>query len=156
MKVGLCLGDDGSKGYAHIGAICALTEAGIKIDMVNGSSIGVVVGGAYALYQNPDKVTKLIKQVVVSMNINYFNIFRHPAESQPFLHNWLTNTACDVATTDDIRSSAIKQQLLTRADYVLHLEGMERFRWGNYRQVPQMIKQARQETDRLLESITLP
>ncbi|MCX6002843.1 MAG: patatin-like phospholipase family protein [Chloroflexi bacterium] len=155
MKVGLCLGGGGSKGYAHIGAIRALMETSIKIDMVNGTSIGAVVGGAYALYQNPDKVTELIKQVVGSVNTNYFNIFRHPAESQSFLRNWLANTACDVATTDDIRSSAIKQQLLTRADYVLHLEGMKRFRWGNYRQIPQMIKQARQETDRLLESITL-
>ena len=39
MKIGLCLGGGGSRGYAHIGAIKALTKAGIKIDIVNGTSI---------------------------------------------------------------------------------------------------------------------
>jgi len=30
------------------------------------------------------------------------------------------------------------------------LEGMNRFRWGSYQQIPQMIALARKETDRLL------
>ncbi|MDD5288906.1 MAG: patatin-like phospholipase family protein [Dehalococcoidales bacterium] len=97
MKVGLCLSGGGSMGYAHIGAIRALTEAGIKIDMVNGTSIGAVIGGAYALYQDTDKITELAKQVVKAVNINYFNIFHNTMESQTFLRNWLTAAVCNIA-----------------------------------------------------------
>ncbi len=98
MKIGLCLGGGGSRGYAHIGAIRALTEAGIKIDMVNGTSIGAVVGGAYALYQDVDKMTDLVKQVIESVNINHFNVFRHPTEGPSFLRSWLNEAICDIAT----------------------------------------------------------
>jgi NTE family protein len=61
-----------------------------------------------------------------------------------------------IAITGDIRSIAIEQQLLKKADYVLQLKGMAHFRWGSYKQIPQMIAQARRETDVLLDSITLP
>jgi NTE family protein len=98
MKIGLCLGGGGARGYAHIGAIRALTEAGIKIDIVNGTSIGAVVGGAYALYQDVDKMTDLVKQVIESVNINHFNVFRHPLEGHSFLRSWLNEAICDIAT----------------------------------------------------------
>jgi NTE family protein len=98
MKIGLCLGGGGARGYAHIGAIRALTEAGINIDIVNGTSIGAVMGGAYALYQNLDKITELARLVANSVNINYFNIFRQPTDRRAFLRNWLEEAACDVAS----------------------------------------------------------
>ena len=97
MKVGLCLGGGGSRGYAHIGAIRALTEAGIKIDIVNGISIGAIIGGIYALYQDVDKMTELVKKVTSSVNVNHFNLFRHSKEGPPFLQNWLTEAVCDIA-----------------------------------------------------------
>lgn len=61
-----------------------------------------------------------------------------------------------IAATDDIRSAAIEQRLMEKADYVFQLNGLKRFRWGNYKQIPQMVKLAREETDKILESITLP
>jgi NTE family protein len=98
MKVGLCLGGGGSRGYAHIGAIRALTEAGIKIDIVNGTSIGAIVGGIYALYQDTDEMAALVKKVVDSVHVNHFNLFRHSTEGPTFLQNWLTEAVCDVAS----------------------------------------------------------
>ena len=47
-KIGLALGSGSAKGWAHIGVIKALTEAGIHIDYVAGTSIGAVVGSVYA------------------------------------------------------------------------------------------------------------
>ena len=47
-KLGLALGAGGSRGVAHIGFLQALEEAGIKPDYITGSSMGSVVGGAYA------------------------------------------------------------------------------------------------------------
>ena len=97
MKVGLCLGGGGSRGYAHLGAIRALTEAGIKIDIVNGTSIGAIVGGMFALYQDTDKMTPLVKKVVGSVRVSHFDLFKQTTESSSFMRNWLTEAVCDFA-----------------------------------------------------------
>ena len=47
-KLGLALGAGGSRGVAHIGFLKALEDAKIPIDYIVGSSMGSVVGGAYA------------------------------------------------------------------------------------------------------------
>lgn len=47
--IGLALGSGSARGWAHIGVIRALLGAGIKPDLVCGSSVGAVVGAAYAL-----------------------------------------------------------------------------------------------------------
>ena len=47
-KVGLVLGSGSARGWAHIGVIQALAEAGIRIDYVAGTSIGAFVGAFYA------------------------------------------------------------------------------------------------------------
>jgi NTE family protein len=44
----LALGSGSARGWAHIGAIRALEERGVKPDMICGSSIGALVGAAYA------------------------------------------------------------------------------------------------------------
>jgi len=47
-KVALVLGSGAARGWAHIGVIHELAAMGIKPDLVVGSSVGAVVGGAYA------------------------------------------------------------------------------------------------------------
>lgn len=47
-KIGLALGSGSARGWAHIGVIKALTEAGIRVDYIAGTSIGAVVGAVYA------------------------------------------------------------------------------------------------------------
>ncbi|MCG8619287.1 MAG: patatin-like phospholipase family protein [Desulfobacterales bacterium] len=46
-KIGLALGCGASRGWAHIGAIEALEEAGIPIHLVAGCSVGAFVGAVY-------------------------------------------------------------------------------------------------------------
>jgi len=46
-KIGLALGGGAARGWAHIGVLKALLEAGIKPDIIAGTSIGAVVGGCY-------------------------------------------------------------------------------------------------------------
>lgn len=48
VKVALALGSGAARGWAHIGVIRALEELGIEVDIVTGTSIGSLVGGAYA------------------------------------------------------------------------------------------------------------
>ncbi len=47
-RIGLALGSGSARGWAHIGAIRALEERGVKPDLVCGTSIGALVGAAYA------------------------------------------------------------------------------------------------------------
>jgi NTE family protein len=46
-SIGLALGAGCARGWAHIGVLRALSEAGIHPDVVVGTSIGAVVGGCY-------------------------------------------------------------------------------------------------------------
>jgi NTE family protein len=46
-RIGLALGSGSARGWAHIGIIDALIEAGIEPDIVCGTSIGALVGAAY-------------------------------------------------------------------------------------------------------------
>lgn len=46
-RIGLALGSGSARGWAHIGVIDSLTEAGIVPDIVCGASIGALVGAAH-------------------------------------------------------------------------------------------------------------
>jgi NTE family protein len=46
-KIGLALGGGSARGWAHIGVLRALNNAGIYPDIIAGTSIGAVVGGCY-------------------------------------------------------------------------------------------------------------
>jgi NTE family protein len=48
VKIGLALGGGAARGWAHIGVLKALHKAGIKPDIIAGTSIGAVVGGCFA------------------------------------------------------------------------------------------------------------
>ncbi|XP_063787736.1 patatin-like phospholipase domain-containing protein 6 isoform X2 [Pseudophryne corroboree] len=50
--IALVLGGGGARGFAHVGVIKALEEAGIPVDMVGGTSMGALVGGVYAEERN--------------------------------------------------------------------------------------------------------
>ena len=47
-RIGLVLGGGGLKGFAHIGVIRALEEAGIRPALYAGTSIGALIAAAYA------------------------------------------------------------------------------------------------------------
>src|SRR3954471_1206325 len=50
-RIGLALGSGSARGWAHIGAIRALEEHGMKFDVICGTSIGALVGAVYASHQ---------------------------------------------------------------------------------------------------------
>ena len=47
-KIGLALGGGAARGFAHVGVIQALEAAGIKVDLVTGTSAGSLVAAIYA------------------------------------------------------------------------------------------------------------
>ena len=58
-KIGLVLSGGGAKGFAHIGVLKVLEEAGLKIDFIGGTSMGAVVGGLYASGYNATQIDSI-------------------------------------------------------------------------------------------------
>ncbi len=48
IKVGLVLSGGGAKGFAHIGVLKVLEEAGVRIDYIGGTSAGAIIGALYS------------------------------------------------------------------------------------------------------------
>ena len=62
MKLGLALSGGGIRGIAHAGAIKALEDNGIKIDVIGGTSSGALVSSLYALGYSPYYIYILFKR----------------------------------------------------------------------------------------------
>jgi NTE family protein len=60
-KVGLVLSGGGAKGFAHIGALKVLEEAGIRPDYIGGTSMGSIIGGLYAIGYSSHALDSLIR-----------------------------------------------------------------------------------------------
>lgn len=58
-KVALVLGGGGAKGLAHVGVIAELEKAGIRPDVVIGTSAGAIVGSIYASGKTGDELVVL-------------------------------------------------------------------------------------------------
>ncbi len=56
--VALVLGGGGLRGFAHLGVLRALDEAGIRPDIVVGTSVGALIGAAYASGMNAAQLTE--------------------------------------------------------------------------------------------------
>lgn len=61
MKVGLALSGGGARGFAHLGVLKALEEAGIKVDMLSGASAGSVAAAFYAYGYGPEETLKIFE-----------------------------------------------------------------------------------------------
>src|SRR5687768_8155919 len=57
--IALALGGGGTRGFAHIGVIKALEDAGIVPDIVTGSSSGAVVAALYAAGHRPGELRRI-------------------------------------------------------------------------------------------------
>ena len=72
MKIGLALGSGSARGWSHIGIIEALAELDIHPEIVCGTSIGSIVGAAYAT----GNIGRLKQRVCALTKLNtasYFN-----------------------------------------------------------------------------------
>lgn len=67
MKIGLALAGGGVRGAAHIGAIKALEENGIKVDAVAGTSAGSIVAALYGMGYSAEEMIKLFNYFAKSV-----------------------------------------------------------------------------------------
>jgi NTE family protein len=58
-RVGLALGGGAARGFAHVGVIQVLEEAGIRVDLVAGTSAGSLVAALYASGRNGSQLQQV-------------------------------------------------------------------------------------------------
>lgn len=124
-KLGLALGGGAARGWAHIGVLQTLTKAGIKPDIIAGTSIGAVVGGSYAAGKLPELeewCRSLTKRRV--MGLMDFHIGGSGLISGERLRRLLARELKDIAIEDlPIKFAAISTEIGTGHEIWL-TEGM--------------------------------
>jgi NTE family protein len=66
--VGLVLSGGGARGFAHLGVVRALREAGVPIDLVGGTSMGAIMGAGVAAGWQPEEMLERFARAFVSSN----------------------------------------------------------------------------------------
>lgn len=61
-RIALVLSGGGARGFAHIGVLRVLRELHVPVDMVVGTSMGSVVGGAYAAGASVDDLERMARE----------------------------------------------------------------------------------------------
>ena len=72
LGVALCGGS--AFGYAHLGFLQALDEAGVEVDRISGTSMGAIVGMFYAAGYSPREIVNIIKQERMLRKTNIFRL----------------------------------------------------------------------------------
>ncbi len=76
ISIGLALSGGGARGFAQIGVIKSLEAAGININAIAGTSIGSIIGGAYASGFS----TEQMDSMVINTNWNKLLSLSNPSE----------------------------------------------------------------------------
>ncbi|MEN6290489.1 MAG: patatin-like phospholipase family protein [Methanobacterium sp.] len=72
----MALSGGGARGFAHIGVLKVLSVAGYKIDLIAGTSMGAIIGAAYAGGYAPETIEELaikfsrLKEIIKLLDIN--------------------------------------------------------------------------------------
>ncbi len=69
LKVGLVLSGGGARGFAHIGALQVLEQAGVRVDYIGGTSMGSIVGGLYAAGYSADTLAAMLRATDISIEL---------------------------------------------------------------------------------------
>ena len=100
VKIGIALGGGGARGLAHIGVLKVLEEEGITLHYITGTSMGAVVGAAYA--QNP-RTDLLIERFRQSLDDEFYSqlglgyLKTNGSQEESFLHQTTENIKRRVA-----------------------------------------------------------
>lgn len=72
-RIGLALGSGSARGWAHIGVIRTLNEAGIVPDVVCGTSIGALVGAAY-VHGDLDRLEAWVRTLTLQGVVGFLDL----------------------------------------------------------------------------------
>lgn len=78
-KIGLALSAGGVRGFAHVGVLEVLDNAGVPVDVMAGTSMGAVVGSFYAAGLPPEKLWEIGQHITlkkITPDFNLMGLFR--------------------------------------------------------------------------------
>ncbi|MHA7774263.1 patatin-like phospholipase family protein [Roseibium sp. M-1] len=67
-RIGLALGGGGARGFAHIPVLEALDDLGLKPVQINGTSIGALMGAAYASGRSGQEIREIALEIFADRN----------------------------------------------------------------------------------------
>ncbi|HEX2094192.1 MAG TPA: cyclic nucleotide-binding domain-containing protein [Longimicrobiaceae bacterium] len=125
--VGVVLGGGGARGFAHIGILRALGEAGIPVDFIGGTSMGGSIAAQYAMGLTPDQIVRINRRI-------YFELKPHTKFTIPVLSLVNTHRAemCGRLVFGDAQIEDLWINFfcissnLTTAEMVVHRRGLVR------------------------------
>lgn len=79
MVISLALGGGGARGFAHIGILRQLTNSGIKVGAIAGTSAGGIVACLFAAGFSPEKILK------IALEVNQNRLYSLPSNEGPAL-----------------------------------------------------------------------
>ena len=115
----LALGGGGARGYAHVGAIRAFAEEGLPIDIVGGTSMGAIVGGAFALGVSYDA----LRHVSTGALVRDFTLPLLAFTSGKAIANILKNSFGDAEIEDMWIPYFCVSSNISRAERAVHRSG---------------------------------
>lgn len=126
-KYGLALGAGGAKGFVHLGVIKALEELNIEITHIGGSSIGSLIGGMYALWQNVGKIEETVlnydKKTLAALFRGDIGLFKGVFKGDAMLEE-LEGHLSDAKFSDcTIPFTAVSVDILT-GEKIYHTQGL--------------------------------
>ena len=88
-RIGLALGGGGARGFAHIGVLQWLDEHRVPVDVIGGTSMGGLIGAAFATGMAPHEIRNLIDEVdwasVLSPDTPFvYKTFRRKEDARAF------------------------------------------------------------------------
>ena len=123
-SVGAVLSGGGARGFAHLGALAELVDAGIRIDRVGGTSMGAFVSALFAIGCSPAELARVCRTELVDRRP--FRDFTWPRtaliraqKAQAMLERLFGTAHLDDLVTDCFCVSAD----LTAAEVVVHRRG---------------------------------
>ncbi len=81
LRIGLALGGGMARGCAHVGVLRELERHDIPIDLVAGTSVGSLIGGAYAAGLSPDQIEQ------IALNIQWSDLGRFAVSKLGFYNS---------------------------------------------------------------------
>lgn len=136
--VGWVLAGGGARGFAHLGVFKALTEGGIPLDLVGGTSMGAIMGGIFAQLRPFEEMFELSRQVAKQNPTNgdlnplpFISLLRGKK-----LNKILKHTFEDTHIEDLWLNLFCMSSSLTRACEVVHRRGVVREAIGASSAIP--------------------
>lgn len=97
--IGLALGAGGARGFAHIGVLRVLCQEGIRVQAIAGSSMGALVGAAFAGGISPDDLERMIAQTNLLQTAGFY-LSRLRVGSESTVGRTMLNLAAGVEFKD--------------------------------------------------------